>query len=235
MAQLLVSVRSAAEAEAALAGGAALVDVKEPANGPLGRASNATIREVVRTVAGRTPVSAALGEWLDDAAPPADVGALAYLKWGLARAGRRPWRRYARAMRQIVGELHPGAEVVLVAYADWQDAGAPSVDEVADHACQRPGGVLLVDTFTKGPLPWALLHFLTVGYLDRLCRRCHSAGVRVALAGSLGPAEIERLLLAGPDWFAVRGAACLGGRGGQVDAGRVRALVDLLNRPTPAG
>ena len=36
--RLLVSVRSAAEAEEALAGGAALIDVKEPANGPLGKA-----------------------------------------------------------------------------------------------------------------------------------------------------------------------------------------------------
>ena len=36
--QLLVSVRSPAEALAALEGGAALIDVKEPARGSLGRA-----------------------------------------------------------------------------------------------------------------------------------------------------------------------------------------------------
>ena len=34
---LLVSVRSAAEAATALAGGADLIDVKEPSRGPLGR------------------------------------------------------------------------------------------------------------------------------------------------------------------------------------------------------
>ena len=48
------------------------------------------------------------------------------------------------------------------------------------------------------------------------------------LAGSLGPAEIERLLPLAPDWFAVRGAACEGGRGGRVTEPRVRALVELM-------
>ena len=44
MTRLLVSVRSAAEAEAALAGGAAVIDVKEPTRGALGRADDARDR-----------------------------------------------------------------------------------------------------------------------------------------------------------------------------------------------
>ena len=60
--RLLVSVRDAAEAAAALAGGAALIDVKEPARGSLGRADAATIAAVVAAVGGRVPVSVALGE-----------------------------------------------------------------------------------------------------------------------------------------------------------------------------
>src|SRR5690242_18461623 len=60
--KLLVSVRSAAEAQAALTGGASLIDVKEPARGSLGRADAATLTDVLRMVAGRRPVSAALGE-----------------------------------------------------------------------------------------------------------------------------------------------------------------------------
>ena len=64
---LLVSVRSAAEACAALAGGAALIDVKEPAHGPLGRASDDVIRAVMDAVGGRCAVSAALGELADHA------------------------------------------------------------------------------------------------------------------------------------------------------------------------
>jgi uncharacterized protein (UPF0264 family) len=58
----------------------------------------------------------------------------------------------------------------------------------------------------------------------------------VALAGSLGPAQVRTLRAAGPDWFAVRGAVCQGGRrAAAVDAGKVRQLVQLLAEPhTPA-
>ena len=62
MTKLLVSVRSANEAEAALDGGADLIDVKEPHHGALGRTSVKVLREIAVAVAGRTPLSAALGE-----------------------------------------------------------------------------------------------------------------------------------------------------------------------------
>jgi uncharacterized protein (UPF0264 family) len=67
---LLVSVRSAAEAEAALAGGAGLIDVQEPGRGSLGRADAETVAAVLRAVAGRRPVSAALGELTEGGASP---------------------------------------------------------------------------------------------------------------------------------------------------------------------
>ena len=50
----------------------------------------------------------------------------------------------------------------------------------------------------------------------------------MALAGSLGPREIGRLRELAPDWFAVRGAACAGGRAGTVNVERVRSLTALL-------
>src|SRR5437773_1981197 len=51
-----------AEAEEAIAGGAAIIDVKEPDRGPLGRADAFTALEVIRKVNGRRLVSVALGE-----------------------------------------------------------------------------------------------------------------------------------------------------------------------------
>src|SRR6266852_1702802 len=116
--QLLVSVRSAAEALTALEGGAALIDVKEPAHGSLGRADTQVIREVVRVIGGRRPVSAALGEWLDnaDAVPDAD---LAYVKWGLAGCdANADWRRELTRLL----DQHHRPQVVLVAYADAECA-----------------------------------------------------------------------------------------------------------------
>lgn len=225
---LLVSVRSATEALAALDGGAALIDVKEPSNGPLGRASNATIAEVVAAVAGRRPVSAAMGELRDDSATPVPMG-LAFVKWGLASCGVG-WRDDLAAR---------GAHVVAVAYADWQCARAPAVEEVFAFSVARPGSVLLVDTHCKDaaqrgrPRP-TLLDWLPPVEVAALCERCRVAGVRIALAGSLGMAEIAELVPARPDWFAVRGAACDGGRDGNVDAARVRALVQVIRRSANA-
>src|SRR5262245_20705546 len=101
MAALLVSVRDVAEVGPALEGGAALIDVKEPANGALGRASAEVCAQVVAAVAGRAPVSAALGELLDGGADcPAGV---AYAKYGLAGCLRREdWRPLLLAARERI-------------------------------------------------------------------------------------------------------------------------------------
>ena len=65
MTRLLVSVRDASEALAALRGGAALIDVKEPRLGSLGAATPEVWREVRRVVPTEVPCSAALGELKD--------------------------------------------------------------------------------------------------------------------------------------------------------------------------
>src|SRR6185295_18653474 len=62
---LLVSVRNAAEALTALAGGADVIDVKEPTRGSLGPAGADAIASVVRAVDARSLVSAAYGELID--------------------------------------------------------------------------------------------------------------------------------------------------------------------------
>ncbi len=117
---------------------------------------------------------------------------------------------------------------MAVAYADWQRADAPPAEAVAAFAGRRPGGVLLLDTWEKGT-GRTLLDWLGVPDLARLCGRYRAAGVRVALAGSLGPAQVRQLLPLLPDWIAVRGAACAGDdRGRAVCADRVRALAGLI-------
>ena len=232
---LLVSVRSAGEAEAALAGEASLIDVKEPRRGPLGRADDAVLGAVFRAVTGRAPVSAALGELLEAAAVAPIPVPLAYVKWGLAGATGVDWRRAFLERMASLAQGVAGPAAVVAAYADATAAKAPPVGEVLDFA-RGPGGprVLLLDTFTKGPdasgRRRTLLDWLSVREVTALCQRCREAGVRVALAGSLGPEEVLRLLPARPDWFAVRGAACAGhDREQAVLTERVRTLVDLLS------
>jgi len=226
---LLVSVRSAAEAEIALAGGAALIDVKEPSRGALGRADDAVVAEIVRLVAERRPVSAALGELADGGEVPSCKG-LQFVKWGLAGCRSTDWR--ADLLRRLE---QPRPQTVIVAYADWQCAQSPPLDDVVAFACSRPGNVLLIDTHCKDPAKLSLhrrptlLDWVEIGDVIEICGRCRTAGVRVAIAGSLGQAEIESLLAARPDWFAVRGAVCADDdRGGAIQLDRVQLLVKTL-------
>src|SRR5262245_49549278 len=144
---LLVSVRSVEEAEAALAGGAALIDVKEPERGPLGRAKDSTIAAIINHVANRRPVSAALGELsdFDGVIPPG----LAYVKCGLAGCLDTSWRSFLKDQ----WERTQPPLAVAVAYADWQCAKAPTLWEVVALALERPGNVLLVDTYCKDAWP----------------------------------------------------------------------------------
>jgi uncharacterized protein (UPF0264 family) len=225
MTQLLVSVRSATEAETALRGGAALIDVKEPAHGSLGRARDVTIADVVRVVASRRPVSAALGEMRDALHLPAEAS-LAYVKWGLADC-REDWQQLlCGAMRQL-GEVLPNCRAVAVAYADWQRANAPLPQEVCSFALKHAVGALLLDTWHKDGS--TLLDWLSLDEIERLVERCRAASIPIALAGSLGVSEIETLLPLRPDWIAVRGAVCQGRqREAAIDEGKVRQLAALL-------
>ena len=53
--RLLVSVRSEEEARAALAGGADIIDAKEPSRGALGAVEIGVLREIVSVVNGLRP------------------------------------------------------------------------------------------------------------------------------------------------------------------------------------
>lgn len=227
MAKLLVSVRGVAEAEAALAGGAALIDVKEPSRGSLGRADDATIAAILASIGPRCPVSAALGELREHAHSFPRPG-LTYAKWGLAGYGDSPawWSALAQAWKRLQ-QVAPRCRTVAVAYVDWRDAQSPPFDEVCAQACESRRGAFLLDTWGKHGK--TLLDWLSLPEIDHMCRMCRAAGVEVALAGSLGLREIGLLTAIRPDWFAVRGAACDGGRRGSlIDAQRVRELAEFI-------
>jgi len=227
MAELLVSVRSVSEAESALDAGAAIIDVKEPERGSLGRADQQIVDAVVEAIGGRVPVSAALGELLETPLPCRSMG-LNYVKWGLAACGQRAdWPECLTTAATSLRKVAPLCRMVSVAYADWERAISPAPDAVCAFACTQKGGVFLLDTWRKDGS--TLLDWLRAAEVCRLARRCKEAGIRVALAGSLGLAQIASLLPAEPDWFAVRGAVCKRGvRNAAIDPSRVRTLVESL-------
>ena len=221
--RLLVSVRNASEAAAALAGGADIVDAKEPLNGPLGKVSPAALASIASAVGGGAPVSAALGDiGRDDivsGAHAATGAGATFVKVGFA--GMRG--RLDVAADVLVSTAGSGpAALVLVAYADYETAGAPSPEEVIALADRTNAAGVLIDTCDKrGP---GLTGLMTAESLRTFVTRARSAGRMVAVAGSLRIEDLERIRDAGADIAGVRGAACDGGRGGVVTTSRVRAL-----------
>lgn len=218
--KLLVSVRSADEARAALEGGAGLIDVKEPSRGPLGAADYEVIRDVLVAVAERRPVSAALGEWMNWDDRPVPEG-LEYTKWGMAGLRDLPTAAFA-PMRKSKYARHP----VLVAYADFQRAQSPDPAWLVAYALRFQFPAFLLDTAIKDGS--TLLDWIAPSTLARMRLMLADAGVKVALAGSLDEAAIRKLAPLAPDWFAVRGAACVGGREGTICADRVRKLRAII-------
>lgn len=212
---LLVSVRSVEEALAALDGGAELIDVKEPKKGSLGAADLSIVQDVIHTVRGRVPVSAAMGEWADYVPAPIPQG-LEYVKWGLARQPRD----YSR-IRDTVG-----VKPVLVAYADFMRCESPCLSHLVETACTLCFPTFLIDTGIKDGS--RLLDWIKVDELMRVRERLRASGTKLALAGSLDEAVIDLLGPVQPDWFAVRGAACVGGREGAISTERVRSLRQLI-------
>lgn len=217
---LLVSVRSVAEALSAVAGGAAVVDIKEPDRGPLGMADPEVWRAVRDVVPRSLSVSVALGDlndWRDRAAPdPSGFEGLAFRKIGFARAGD-DWRARWRALRTEWGD---GPPWVAVIYADWTRAEAPEPSEVIAEAAEAGCGGVLIDTWDKrqrspiGP-SW-----------DVQVQAIRREVGLVAIAGGLDEAAIRSLARLKPDYFAVRGAACeRGDRRLTIAADRVAALV----------
>ena len=211
MTGLLVSVRDPVGAQAALRGGASLIDVKEPLHGSLGSASPEVWRQVRDAMPRQVPCSAALGELADVTYEQvshwhARLAGYQYAKLGLAGCGEiSNWqKRWQTVLHELPSETHP----VAVVYADWQSAGAPSPDRILSAAIS-----LMYFSFQE------LKHFLSAARFANLI---------TVLAGSLTPALIRELLPLEPDFLAVRGAVCRGGRTGTVEESLVADLVQML-------
>jgi len=237
---LLVSVRDAAEAAAAVAGGAAIIDVKEPRRGPLGAADPQTAAAVARMVGGRVPWTMACGDLADAERAAASTGARslvaaveaaldrqvpppAAVKVGLAAAANTPWRP---RLADLFAPLPAGVERVAVAYADWERAAAPPPAEVIAAAREAGCGAVLIDTFDKGAA--GLFGCCGTDAAAAWVRAARAAGLRVAVAGRIAMGEIRGAWELGPDVVAVRSAVCFNGREGTVRAELVRRAVAIV-------
>jgi uncharacterized protein (UPF0264 family) len=231
--QLLVSVADLREARAALAGGADVIDAKDPRRGALGAVAGHRLRAICDAVGAHRPISAALGDanQADEiglAAHAAAAAGVAYAKVGF-RGITSPTRvRHLAAAARAAA----GFRLILVGYADWERVDGPRPAVVLEVAAAVGAAGVLMDTASKEAGLFDLVSRTAVAAWVAAARE---AGLLTALAGGLDGPELQTAREAGADIVGVRGAACDGGRTGRVSVTKVAALSALARRAPLVG
>jgi len=236
--QLLVSVTSATEALAALAGEADLVDAKDPLAGALGAVSEQVLCEIHEAVAGRRPVTAALG----DATTEPEIERMSrrfvaagarFVKVGFAGISSGP-QVEALIEAAVCGAKSVASEagVIAVAYADGEPSASVAPASLIQLSMRAGAAGILLDTANKGGP--GLRGLISERVLASWVSEAHRAGLLAALAGRLSVEDIAFAQDMGADIAGVRGAACDGGRTGRVVAEKVSLLRATIERSTPA-
>jgi (5-formylfuran-3-yl)methyl phosphate synthase len=222
--ELLVSVVDAAEARAALAGGADVIDAKDARRGTLGAVRPAALAAIRAAVPAERPLSAALGDRGDGpkielAAREAAARGAAFVKLGFGGAvAALAARRLASAALRGAGA---GTALVLVAYADWASAGGLAPELVVTLAAEVGAAGVLLDTARKRA---PLFRIVAPEVVGAWVARVHASQLFAGLAGGLGGGDFATARALDADLVGVRGAACVGGRRGRVSTVRVAAL-----------
>ncbi len=235
-AQLLISVRDAAEARVAVMGGAEIIDAKDPLAGALGPVSPEVLADIRRAVPPELAVSAALG----DAPGAAEIKRLtsllkpAELWFGKVGLAGHHGDSASRAVAVAAETLAP-TRLVLVAYADWQSVDAPAPDEIRQLAVRFGAAGILLDTASKAA--GTLVQLWSSDALSVFVSQSRAVGLLVALGGSLSAPDFRAAIHAGADIIGVRGSACSGGRNGRIELPLVRSLresVDAAQSQAPS-
>lgn len=227
MTKFLASVRDAGEAEAALAAGADIIDLKDPAKGALGALTPEGIASCVVAIAGRAEVSATVGDlpMVPDRVRSTVLATAAmgvdYVKLGLFPGGD------ARACLNLLAEEVPGLRLILVVFAD----ALPRFDAIRAASRIGASGVML-DTARKDGS--SLLDHLPLDRLADFVFSARAEGLLAGLAGSLKASYVPALLPLKPDLLGFRGALCRNGaRGAALDTSAcdaIRALIPTIPR-----
>jgi dihydroneopterin aldolase len=232
MTGLLASVRSAAEAVLAVAGGADIIDAKDPSAGALGRVEPSVLRAIARAVRGRRLVSATIGDLeLTPSVVSAAVESAARGGADIVKIGVFPGD-LAASWAALSAFTRRGLRLVAVLFADRE----PDLQEITT-LCSKAGfyGVM-IDTADKssGRLTTHLDHVALAAFVSR----ARSLGLVSGLAGSLRRGDIETLAPLGADYLGFRSALTLAGRSSALDPTalrRVRQVLDSSRAEAAAG
>ena len=233
--KLLISPSDEKEAVEAIAGGADIIDVKNPKEGALGASFPWVISKIRRITPSNIEVSCAIGDVpnLPCAVSLAALGAATtgvdYIKVGLLGVKTKKAAVYLmQGVTKAVKDCNPRIRVVATGYADAERIGSVNpllVPEIAHHA---EADVAMIDTAVKDGK--SLFTFLTADQLRRFVCSAHTYGLKAALAGSLGIKDLSAVKALGADIAGLRGAACT--NGDRVNGRITRENVQALTKAT---
>ena len=228
--KLLVSVLNRRDAVEAVEGGTDIVDVKNPAEGALGANFPWIIREVRDTVPHELEVSATIGNlpYLPGTASLAALGAAVsgvnYIKAGL-HGIKNPSQGFEimQSIRRAVKKLTSKVKVIAVGYADYKEVGCINPLRLPDIAHKAEADGVMIDIDRKDEK--RLFNYFKPSELKGFVKAAHRSNLIAALAGSLGPDNVDAVSEVGADIFGVRRAVC-----SKVGGGRCRVNRSLVKK-----
>lgn len=224
MTRLLASVTDVEEAIQALECGADIIDLKNPGQGALGALPLSVIKEIVRTIAGRKPISATIGdlpmhpEMVVDA-----VNRVASTGVDIVKIGFFGDEGHAECVEALQQTLDQGVRVVAVLFADAN----PPLQRVPMLAEAGFYGVML-DTAVKDGK--RLCHHMNDQALQSFVGEAQALNLLTGLAGSLALEDLSGLLSMKADYLGFRGALCNASRRtARLEPARLSRLLDVLH------
>lgn len=235
--KLLISPADEKEAVEAIAGGADIIDVKNPKEGALGANFPWVIKRIREITPKNVEVSCAIGDApnLPCAVSLAALGAATtgvdYVKVGLYGVKTKEEALYLmQNAAKAVKDCNSSIKVVATGYADAKNVGSVNPLLVPDIAREAGADVAMLDTAVKDGK--SLFAFLTTDQLRSFVDAAHAYGLKAALAGSLRKEDLPVVYALGADIAGLRGAACTSGDrvNGRITRESVRALVETVKR-----
>jgi uncharacterized protein (UPF0264 family) len=213
---LLISPINIQEALESIAGGADIIDVKNPKEGSLGANFPWVIKNIREITPPNIQVSATLGDvpYKPGTVALAAAGAVAsgadYIKVGLY--GTQNYQEAMEVMENVVRtvqEADSHAVVVASGYADAHRVGAVDPMEIPRIAADSGANLAMLDTAVKDGK--TLFDYMNEETMAKFTDETHSYGLKTALAGSIKEEQLPVLADLGCDVVGIRGAACTGG------------------------
>ena len=201
------------EALEAIAGGAHIIDVKNPKEGALGANYPWIIKRIKEITPKTLEVSCTIGEVgnLPGSVSLAALGAASlgvdYIKVGLY--GIKTPKEAIFLLQKVcraAKECNPKIKIVVAGYADAKQIGAIDPLLIPEIANKAQVDVAMLDTSIKDGKN--LFDYLSIEQLKRFVDLAHGFGLVTALAGSLRKQDLWLVYGLGTDIAGLRSAAC---------------------------